>query len=144
MTNNDDMIQLLSDYQAWKAQSSQLDLLDYAGCVATPDLLFAFSALLWPELILHEGNYFLKSHFDAATYDQWMRQLGSPAEVQKVMNHIHISTIFQQQEVAPEVARAAAQRITEFWSLAFAGKGLIARAYGTDSSDLEITLFRSV
>lgn len=132
----------LRDYQAWRSEKLDFDLLDYVNCVATPDLLFGFLELLCPSLILHDGNYFLANHFNAATYDEWMSQLNDPVAVQKVMNHMHISTLFQQQDVPDVVAREAAQHIAACWSKALADKELIAEAFGDTLENAEVTFFR--
>ncbi len=132
----------LGDYQAWRSKKPDFDLLDYVTCVATPDLLFGFMELLCPSLVLHEGNYFLASHFDATKYNEWMSRLRDPIAVQKVMNHLHISTLFQQQDVPDLVAREAAQQIAACWSKFFADKGLTGAAFGDTFQDAEVTLFR--
>ncbi len=128
---------MLKDYQAWAARKPQLDLFDYVTCVATPDSFFAFLELFLPDLVLHEGNYFLASHFEPRTYDDWKRQLKDPGAVQKVMNHVHISTLFQQQEIPDLVARAVARQLAVSWSITLAAKGLVTEMYGDTFEDLE-------
>jgi len=59
MNPSDAILDSLSDYQAWRGQKTDCDLLDYMTCVGTPDLLFAFMELLSPTLIPHDGNYVL-------------------------------------------------------------------------------------
>ncbi len=72
---SNELLAELSDFQAWRSGKPDFDLLDYAFCVATPDLLFGFMELLSPSLVLHEGNHFLAGHFSARTYDDWMQRL---------------------------------------------------------------------
>ena len=137
-----DILSTLKDYQAWSAGKSDFDLLDYVTCVATPNLFFGFGELFFPELVHHAGNYFLASHFRAALYDEWLARLKDPLAVQKVMNHVHISTLFQQQVVPDLVAVAVAKQLAASWSLSLADKGLIGEAYGKTLEDLEVTFFR--
>lgn len=132
---------MLSDYQSWAKGKPDFDLFDYVSCIATPDLFFAFGELFFPELILHEGNYFLASHFRSELYDQWLARLKDPVAVQKVMNHVHISTLFQQQVVPDPVALTAARQLAACWSISLGGKGLVAESYGESFNDLEVTFF---
>jgi hypothetical protein len=83
----------LADYQAWKASSPKpFSLFDYAGCVGTPDLLFAFAKLLCPKLVCHNGHHYIEARFSEDTYLKW-KAIGKPDdEIQRVMNHVHVST----------------------------------------------------
>jgi hypothetical protein len=141
MTVPKELLAKLGHYQEWRSGKLDFDMLDYVNCVATPDLLFGFLELLRPSLVLHQGNYFLASHFDEANYNEWMKRLNDPVAVQKVMNHLHISTLFQQQEVPDIVAREAAQQIAACWSKVLADRGLVAEAFGDTLEDAEVTFF---
>ena len=132
----------LTDYQGWNAGESEFGFLDYTCCVATPDLFFGFSELLVPELVEHEGEWFRAEKFDRKTHEDWKRALADPLAIQKVMNHIHLSTLFQDQVVADAVALAAARQLATIWSRVLADKGLVAEAYGDNLTDLEVTFFR--
>jgi len=137
-----DVLSMLKDYQSWAAGKSDFDLLDYVACVATPDLFFGFGELFFPEVVLHDGNYFLASDFRASTYNEWLVRLKDPIAVQKVMNHVHISTLIQQQVVPDLVALEVAKHLAACWSVSLADKGLVAEAYGETFEDLEVTFFR--
>src|SRR3954469_2226097 len=101
----------LTDYQGWKrGAKGDFDLLDYVGSVMTPDIYFAAEELICPALICHDDIYFLKSHFDPAVYAQWREKLSSTVEIQRVMNHLHICTLFQQAEVSDGLAHGAQAR----------------------------------
>jgi hypothetical protein len=98
--------------------------------------------LFHPSLLLHDGNYFLMSHFSPELYADWMKQLKDPIAVQKVLNHIHVSTLFQQQRVPDVVAAEAAKQIASIWSKIFLDRGLVAEASGESLHNAEVTLFR--
>src|SRR5262245_5878841 len=107
MRIKDSVIAELQDLHAWSktgGTGALVSLLSYVGFIATQDMLFAFAELFLPDLVVHEGRHFLASHFKQATYDSWVQQGTSPEEVQRVMNHIHISTLLQNQEVSDEAA----------------------------------------
>jgi len=72
----------------------------------------------------------------------WFARLKDPIAVQKVMNHIHISTLFQQQAVPDPAALAVAKQLASCWSIGMADKGLVGETYGKTFEDLEVTFFR--
>ena len=131
----------LTDYQAWRRQAKgDFDLIDYTGSVMTPDIYFATEELICPTLIVHDEIYFLKSHFDPAIYAQWKKKLSDTIEIQRIMNHLHICTLFQQAEMSDELAVELASRIAGLWSMFFLPLGLIGESLGTNFEDASITL----
>ncbi len=139
------IIRQLSDFSAWRLVSPKgpnFSLLDYISCVGTPDLLFAFSELFCPELVFHEGDYFLEDRFNADVYRSWKNKLTDSVEIQRVMNHVHISTIFQEQDVSNEVAVQAARVIADIWSIVFVDKRLTGYSFGETLEDAGVTLAR--
>lgn len=136
----------LTDFNEWSKTGPQqhpLTLLDYVGFVATPDLLFGFAALFWPDLIIHDGLHFLASGFSTEVYDQWQRAGKTPCEIQRVMNHVHVSTLLQQQAISDETAVEAARTIAMVWSRTIGPEGLITEAVGGDLDDAAVTFFTS-
>lgn len=139
-----DIVSELADVKGWageRAVGTAFTLLDYVMCVGTPDLLFGFAELLSPELIVHEGLHCLASGFSAGTYGEWKRQGLSDEEIQRVMNHIHMSAIFQEQDISDRMAVAAAQCIARSWQRSFGVNGIDAVAVGTTFADAAVTLF---
>lgn len=131
----------LKDFQAWGAESpSAITLLDYVGFVGTPDLLFAFAALFQPEVLVHHRLHFMASGFDGATYEAWKQRGLSGRAIQKVMNHVHISTIFQNQEVSDLVAVAACRLLRDIWRRTL-DPNLIVEAGGSGLHDAFVTFF---
>jgi hypothetical protein len=137
------IIDKLDDYSLWnegKDESDRISLLDYACFNATPDLLIAVMELLNPTLINHEGSYFIKTRFDKSTYDDWKKEAVEKKEVEKVMNHIHVTSIFQNQDLDIEVAELAAILITNCWNREFENLSLEASVIGDSIEDLAVTL----
>ncbi len=139
----------LRDVSAWRSTGppggaeSAFGLLSYLSCVATPDLLFAFAELLAPDLIEHEGSYFIAERFDERSYDEWRTKLADGRDIERVLNHIHISSLFQDQDVTSETAMAAANLIAETWTRRFQPLGLIGVALGDSFDTAEVTLHRA-
>jgi hypothetical protein len=144
MRVKDSVLSQLRDFHAWAAggaTAGPISLLDYVGFIGTPDMLFGFAELFHPELTVHEGRRFLASGFSNATYDAWVQQGRTPEEIQRVMNHLHISTLFQQQEISDEVAVEAARAIASIWSRTLGPDGLTVEAIGADFTDAAVTFF---
>jgi hypothetical protein len=137
-----DVLNSLQDYRAWANGKPRFDLIDYAMCTSTSDGLCAFLELAVPPLRLHDGSYFLEHNFDEATYEAWRSRLGSIEDVQRVMNHLHVSSFLQGEDVPDIVAVHIARGLAECWSRAFGHLGLEAVALGSTLQDAQVTLFR--
>jgi len=137
------ILKKLSDFQQWRRSpdGEGITLLDYVGFVATPDLFFAFDQLFHPDLLVHDGNYYLASHFEPEIYREWSERTNDVVEIQKVMNHVHISTVFQNQSMDDDVAIAIARKLEVHWSLVFRDNGLRGLAFGSAFDDAAVTLF---
>lgn len=134
----------LANFNAWlKTGSSaeKIDLLDYIGFVATPDLMFGFASLLWPELIIHDGLHFLASGFSPAIYERWKQTGCNAQDIQRAMNHIHVSTLLQNQEISDEVATEAAHLIASFWSRTLGPDGLVVDVVEGGLDQAAVTFF---
>jgi hypothetical protein len=137
-----DVLADLPDFREWADGEREFDLWDYAMCVATPDLFLALLEVLEPELVLHDGEYFLAHGFSAEVYEQWCQKLDDKLAIQRVINHLHISSLFQGRAVPDRVAAFAATHLARHWSLVFADKGLVGEAYGDNLDEAEVTLCR--
>jgi len=83
----------------------------------------------------------LLSDFDTHLYDSWMRKLNSQEETQKVLNHVHVSTLFQDQNVPDDLARACADVIRDAWSVSLKSLGVRAESGGTSLDDAYVTFY---
>jgi len=139
-----DILPELKDYQAWRAGKTDFDLIDYAMCTGTPDALCSFFELTDPDLVVHEGEYFLAHQFKIEVYESWKERLKSIEEIQRVMNHVHVSSLLQGQEISDAVAKFVAEQLANAWRRAFADRGLTVEAYGTNLHDAQVTFFRGI
>jgi hypothetical protein len=143
MRVKDSVLSQLSDFRAWSetgATAERISLLDYVGFVAKADTLFAFAELFFPETIVHEGLHFLASGFSTETYLAWVQQGKRPEEIQRVLNHVHISTLLQDQEISDEAALEAARAIAQVWNRTLGPDGMVAEAIGETFEDAAVTL----
>lgn len=139
-----DVLSQLTDFRAWAlggADPGRVTLLDYVGFVSTPDLLFGFAELFFPDLVVHEGRRFLASGFSIDTYEQWLNAGRTPEEIQRVMNHLHISTLLQQQNVSDEVAVEAARIVAQVWFRTLGPEGVAVESGGAGLEDAAVTFF---
>ena len=127
----------INEWKDHQGNSSDIDLLDYVGFECTPEIFFALAELFSPELIEYEGGRFLKSHFDSATFYSWQDKGFSMIDAQIMLNHIHVRTIIQGQEVSDELANAIANTIKFFWSLSI--KDAHIQVLASTYDDLAVT-----
>lgn len=146
MLVKDSVMSQLHDFRAWSATASapgSISLLDYVGFIATLDSVLAFGALFFPEVTVHEGLRFLASGFSKATYDAWANAGKRPHEIQRVMNHVHVSTLLQEQSVSDEAAIEVARVIAAIWSRTLGHDGLNVEAFGSTFEDAAVTFSES-
>src|SRR5690606_1124792 len=110
------------------------------GFVATPDLFFGFRALFFAEVVRDQGRLFLASGFDGHLYESWKAEGLSDQHVQKLLNHVHVGTLFQNQAMSADLAVAAGSALAEIWQRGFRGAVRVEWG-GTDLSDLYVTFF---
>lgn len=134
----------LTDLARWRdtgARPGTVSLLDYVGFVGTPDLLVAFAELFLPQLIEHDGSKFLAAGFQASTYDAWKKSGLSASDVQRVMNHLHVSTLIQNQDVSDTMAVEIARSIAIIWNRTLLPEKVQAEAVGTTFDDAAVTFY---
>jgi hypothetical protein len=135
----------LKEFNKWcngTPPGTRFTLLDFLGCVGTPDLLYAVAELFWPSLVEFGGRHFIAAHFSKELYRDWKTRLGSEREIQKIMNHIHMRAVLPD-DVDDDVAVDLAMMIAKFWSQVFAGLGIVAEASGEDAESAAVTLYQT-
>lgn len=56
-----------------------------------------YSELIWPRFVSHENGLFLAEKFDISNFNDWLESLnGNLTEVQRVMNHVHLLDLFDE------------------------------------------------
>lgn len=136
-------ISKLTEYSSWnygKAEADQITLFDFSTFIASPDLIFAMQALLSPDIIRHAECCFLEEKFDLEVFCLWQEKKLSKNQIEKVMNHIHMTRIIQDGCYDYEILKCCAEIICEFWNMKFKNEGLIAEYFGDDLDNLAITL----
>ncbi len=123
--------------------SSELSLLDYAGTGIDPEAFVAFARLIRPPLIEREGICYLAAHFDEYVCSQWTERLDDPAEVQRLINRVHISTLFEHREIDRAEALRVATLLAEIWTAMFAELGLRGEVCSETGRSIGVTLVAS-
>lgn len=82
--------------------------------------LAAILAVVWPEFVTYRGCVFLAWKFDEANADTWFEELdGRTAEIEAVVNHVHLWDGFSAQEAEDRAALPAlAVTIRQLWESA--------------------------
>lgn len=136
----------LEDFRQWAEggpRAEDVTLLDYVGFVATPDSLFAFAALFFPELAVYKGRRFLRAGFSVELYEAWANKGHTEEEIQRVLNHVHISTILQHGPISDVLACEAANTISQIWQRTLGPDGLTIEAVGSRYDDLAVTFYET-
>jgi hypothetical protein len=148
MRPNDEVLAELDDLEAWSrtgpAGRGTITLLDYVGFVATPDAFFGFAALFWPDTLVHEGHVFLASGFEVASFDAWRDRGLALREIQRVMNHVHVSTVLQNQDISDAVAREVARVLAAVWTRTLGAEGLEVECFGESFHDAAVTFSQRI
>jgi hypothetical protein len=135
----------LRDYSRWKETDlgEGITLFDYAGFVATPDILCAIFSLFFPACVFYRGGYFLANHFDEALYETWSDKLDSTVEIQRVLNHVHVSTVLQNQEVSDMMACQCAELLGLAWERSLRQFDVRIESGGSGYDDAYVTFFQA-
>jgi hypothetical protein len=146
MRFSDEQTRHLEDFQSrneGKSAADRLSLFDYASTAATPDLVLAFAALFFCELIEVDGHYFISEKFDVAVYEEWKRKQPDLREIQRIMNSLYMSTLLKNAEVTAAQAKVCAEVIAAVWNEVHGAKHAVAEVHGTTLQDLAVTLVDS-
>jgi hypothetical protein len=97
------LIPELADWR--KLNGDQFSIEDWV--VGEGDIKFAigYSILFWPEFIEYDDCVILKSHFDSNNFESWKNTeyVFNYAQIESVLNHIHILDLFGADEKKNEV-----------------------------------------
>ena len=126
----------------WRSPNgaSELSLLEYAGTGVDPESFVAFARLIRPPLIARDGVDFLAAHCDEYFQPQWAQRLDEPAEVQRVINRVHVSTLFERGAIERAEALRIAELLADMWTAVFAELGLRGEVCGEGGDDIGVTL----
>ena len=135
----------LRDYARWRKTDlgGDITLFDYAGFIATPDILCAVFALFNPTCVLYRGGCFLANHFEEASYKTWSDKLNSMVEIQRVMNHVHISTVLQNQEVSDMMACQCTELLGRAWEKSLQEFDVRIESGGSGYDDAYVTFYQA-
>lgn len=144
IVENENNYDFLKEYSSWnrgKKTDQKITLFDFATFIATPDLIFAMSALFSPKLVAHDGSFFIDQKFSIPNYERWKKQGLSSVEIEKVINHIHMTTILQSSDVDYLEAKKCADLITSMWNKCISEESVKAIVVGEVIEDLAVTIF---
>lgn len=140
---SDNVLNSLKEYSSWnegKDVDDKITLFDFATFIATPDMLFAISELFNPELFWFDDCCFIKEKFSEEIYNLWKLKGLEKKDIEKVMNHIHITSILQDEELELNIAKNCAELIVRMWNKIFTSKEVVGVVIGTELNDLAVTI----
>ncbi len=137
------MIKMLKRYNAWKnswSDPESITLDSYVSFNIHPEDALITYGVLFQEFIQIDECVFLKKHFDEANYKSWQDKLDNNAQIEKVINHIHLYDVFAncQDNVEDDIFEALAEKVGYFWRLRlsneFPDKNFIVEVSNTDQN----------
>lgn len=115
MTADNSIFSRLADVRAWEAGAKSVSPLDFVALEGKPSLLFAYASLLDPALEEVDGIFFLATGFSKELVTTWAEEGVVGANAQRVINHIHMTYLMQDDCQDQEVLDAAATIISSIW-----------------------------
>ncbi len=86
---------LLPQYQAFRANDTDLSLWNYLCMVGSYEIAAAFSKLFWPDFVEVEGCVLLAEHSELQNFKDWQKHLkGNREAIETTINHVHIHDLF--------------------------------------------------
>ena len=141
MTADNSIFSRLADVRAWEGGES-LSPLDFVALEGKPSLLFAYASLLDPALEEVDGRFFLANRFSKENLTLWAAEGVVGADAQRVINHLHMTYLMQDDCEDQEVLDAAATIISRIWEKTLpAGSRVEIVERGTIS--VSVTFFQS-
>ena len=101
--NEEKLIPELADWR--KLNGDQFSIEDWLVCEGDIKFAIGYSILFWPEFIECDDCVILKSHFDSNNFESWKNteHVKNYAQIESVLNHIHILDLFGADEKKNEV-----------------------------------------
>jgi hypothetical protein len=134
----------LKEFKAWSNSGppgADISPIDFVGFVATPELFFGFAELFCPALVERNGGVFLAAGFSDEILGAWLAKGISVIEAQRVMNHVHISTLIQNQSISDELAVEIAEHLAQIWNLTLAPYAAVGERVGVGFADAAATFY---
>ncbi len=151
---NVDYIKLIPELKEWEEHNGHPFTPDeWINCIGNYEHAIGYSELFWPEFFEYDGCIFVSSLPDLENYESWLKETnGNKQSVEAVLNHIHITDLFQVGQLSPSEAQIKhlGSKLKEMWlakaKADFPNKNISVEFYEGDSSDLveyQITLFQN-
>jgi len=97
---------LIPDLSNWrKYNGKHFSIEDWIVCEGNVNFAIAYTFLFWPEFLEYDDCIIFKNHFDKTNFENWKNTdyIKSYAQIESVLNHIHILDLFGTDEKKDEV-----------------------------------------
>ena len=129
-------------FKDWSEVKPDLNYFEYLGFEATIDGLIAYSEIFMPKLIDVGGAYFLKRRYDHLVHKQWIESGLSTQAIQKKMNMISMSWLFQGHESGVKDIENAMDIIERAWRCFIIVDGILIERHVSKDGECYITFFQ--
>ena len=101
-----DLDLLIPELGIWrKLNGNEFSVNDWISYEGNVQFLIAYSQIFWPDFIEFESCIFLRNRFDFTNYENWKKTdyIINFAQIESVLNHIHILDLFATDDKRDEV-----------------------------------------
>jgi hypothetical protein len=115
-TMHEDASRLIPELPLWN-NGKGISLGAWTSCIARYDHAIGYATLFWPDFVLYDDCVFLYEP-DPEIYQEWMTGCkGDKSEVERVMNHRHITDMFINSEIEPtkEIIMHLGRLLKDMW-----------------------------
>ena len=151
---NTDYIELIPELKEWEEHNGHPFTPDeWISCVGDYEHAIGYAELFWPEFHEYDGCVFVGSIPDIENYENWLKQTkGNKQSVEAVINHVHITDLFQAEQLSPSEAQIKylGNKLKEMWltkaKAEFPSKDISVEFNEGDENDLveyQITLYQN-
>ncbi len=139
-------LRAFADERLFLGDSAHPDPRPFLGIAASGAMFASIMAFLSPPFVEHRGGVFLGFAFDLAVVDDWFGRLAAVADVERVVNHVHVWDLLPSGAFTEEEARGLVEPIASFWQIAlrdaYPDREFVVRTDVDGSYGPELTFFQ--
>ncbi|KQR10454.1 hypothetical protein [Cellulomonas sp. Leaf334] len=119
----------------------------YLGATVTASMFASVMAFVAPPFVEYRGGVFLGFACNRPVVDDWFDRLGVVADVERIVNHVHVWDLLPSRGFTEAEARGLVEPIASFWRIAlrdaYPDRELVVQTDVDGSYGPELTFFQA-
>lgn len=125
----------------WSVKNSKtFSPFDFVFLAGNIELLISYSSLFDPVILEYKMGIYLADRFDEESYCLWAKEGYDEKEIQRVMNHLHMQSLSQDDSYSPRVMDFAANTLAGIWRKTLP-RGTSVEVVGLGTEDVAVTFW---